>query len=116
MGSFELSNLRPIDRILIVGALIFIIGFTIEYAFRKPQIGSSDEAFKTVDALFTAMTTKDQQRLDDCQQRLEQFREAGELNPGAAAHLDKLIQRAQSGDWDKSARELYDFMLAQRRR
>jgi len=40
-----------------------------------PQIGSDPEVFSTVDALFTAITSKNEHRLADCEQRLGRYRE-----------------------------------------
>lgn len=114
MGSSDVDTGNRKIRYLILAASILVLGVAIFSTFRKPQIGDSEEAFKTVDALFTALTTKDLQRLDDCEQRLSEYREAGELNPSAAARLDKIIQQARTGDWENSARRLYDFMLSQR--
>ena len=83
--------------------------------FALGQIGTDDEVFKTVDALFTAITSKNSQRLDECEQRLKTARDEGKLSSRAAANLEAIIVAARAGGWDGSARRLYHFMLAQRR-
>jgi hypothetical protein len=112
-----------IDRIdrnrlasILVALTAFAAGaFFVQYLRSCPQIGSDEEVSKTIDALFTALTSKDVQRLSDCEQRLQSYREAGDLPHSAAANLEGMIKQARAGEWESSARILYDFILAQRR-
>lgn len=80
-----------------------------------PQMGTDEEVFHTVDALFTAITSHDEKRLADCEQQLKAHREAGKLPPDAANTLDGIIAKARAGSWETAAERLYDFMKAQRR-
>ena len=82
----------------------------------QPQLDNDPELFKTVDALFTALTSRDLSRVDDCEFRLDEFHESGQLSPAAGAILDTVIEEARDGDWERAAQQLYDFMLAQQRR
>ena len=93
-------------------AMIFGIGVWLRPA---PQIGSDPHVFKTVDALFTAITSHDRSRLDECEKRLHNYREAEHLPVKAATFLDQVILQARSGAWQPAARKLYDFILKQRR-
>ena len=97
---------------LVVGVVLLLL---FVYLGRPPQMGADEEVFRTVDALFTAVTAHDNQRLADCQQRLSKYKDRGSLPPAAAQRLDRIISLAQSGDWTTAARRLYDFMQAQRR-
>ena len=81
---------------------------------RPPQIGNSQEAVKTVDALFTAFTSKDPKRLADCEKRLHTLKDDGKLPDSAAKYLDGLIAKARTGNWRGAAEKLYGFMKAQR--
>jgi len=84
--------------------------------FRSPpQLGADEEAYKSVDALFTAVTSRDEQRLGQCERRLRVLKEAGKLPAGAAEFLDGVIARARDGRWETAAERLYDFMHGQRR-
>jgi hypothetical protein len=85
------------------------------YLTTPPQMGTSDEAFKTVDALYTAVRSRDEKRLQLCEQLLKQHREAGKLTPAAGDYLDGVIREARSGSWQAATERLYGFMLAQRR-
>ncbi len=109
-------DLRSRPLYLSIGAVIAVVLFLATRSFfSTPQIGATEEVFTTVDALFTAVTSRDKKRLEDCEQRLLTYRKAGNLPAAAASQLTKIIQMAQSGQWEPSARKLYDFMLAQRR-
>jgi hypothetical protein len=81
----------------------------------KPRIGQDEEVFKTVDALFTAVTARDEKRLADCERRLLTLKDAGRLPPEASAYLDNVIRKARAGRWEPAAQSLYDLMRAQRR-
>jgi hypothetical protein len=80
-----------------------------------PQIGADEEVFQTVDALFTALTSRDEKRLGECEQRLHASCDAGRLPAEPARYLDGVIQEARTGDWERAARRLYDFMYGQRK-
>ena len=100
----------------ILSLMLIAVAIRGYYALHsQPQLPASDEVFKTVDALFTAVTAHDTHRLTLCQQRLEQYKQRGSLTGAAAKRLDGIVAVAQSGDWESAARRLYDFMQAQRR-
>lgn len=112
------SNEGPWRRPIQIGcALAAVVGICfLVQAFRAPpQVGTSEEVFTTVDALFTAITSRDEGRLDQCESRLLALREAQELPAQAAEFLDAVIDQARSGQWEPAAKRLYDFMYRQRR-
>jgi hypothetical protein len=80
-----------------------------------PQIGGDDDVFLTVDALFTAITARDEKLLGASQARLATYQAAGKLPDAAARELDRLAVQAKSGDWRGAAERLYAFMQGQRR-
>lgn len=97
-----------------VAALAIFVGLFIWWWSRPPQMGTDAEVFRTVDALFTAVTSRDEKRLADCERRLLTLRDAGKLPPGASTYLDNIIHKARAGRWESAAQSLYDFMRAQR--
>ena len=97
--------------LLAVAAVVAVI----VYRSSPPQMGTSEEAFNTVDALYTAVRNRDEKRLSECEQRLKAHRAAGKLPPDAADALDAIIAKARAGSWDAATERLYDFMRAQRR-
>lgn len=80
-----------------------------------PQMGPDEGVFRTVDALFTALTGRNEKQLAQCEQRLKGYQEAGKLPAKAAKSLDGIIQTARAGRWQPAAERLYDFMKGQRR-
>jgi len=96
---------------LVLVATVWIVRFWMSH----PQIGTEEHVFQTVDALFTALNSRDSKRLADCEQRLHDYQEDGSLPDAAANSLESIIRQARSGQWEPSAHRLYDFMLAQRR-
>jgi hypothetical protein len=78
-------------------------------------MGSDEEVFKTVDALFTAVTARDEKLLGQCEQRLHALANAGKLPADASSYLDAVIRKARGGGWESAAKKLYSFIRAQRR-
>ena len=112
------STAGPSRRLVLIlcGLTAIVAVVVLLQSLRSPpQIGTDEEVFATVDALFTALTSRDDSRLDDCEERLLAFREAEQMPEKAADHLDSVIQQARSGDWEPAAKRLYDFMYRQRR-
>ena len=80
------------------------------------QIGSDEEALKAVDALYTAVSTRRIELLDDCAARIEELHSTNKLPDAAFNQQKPLIAEARSGQWQTSLRKLYDFMRGQRAR
>jgi hypothetical protein len=73
-----------------------------------------ERVFKTVDALFTAIRSRDLSRMEDSDRRLKTYREEGRISDAAAGYLDDIIQQARGGQWEPAAKRLYAFMRGQR--
>jgi hypothetical protein len=109
---------RSRTRVGLLAFAVIIAGLVavLVWGLRSPsQIGTDHEVFNTVDALFTAVTARDEKRLGECEERLRGYREAGKLPADAADELDAIIGKARSGSWQAAAERLYDFMKGQRR-
>src|SRR5258706_503275 len=83
------GNQRPkylafggIAAVAIVGAIGFF------YFRAPPQMGSDAEVFRTVDALYTAVTARDEKLLAQCEARLNSLKQGGKLPDGASSYLD----------------------------
>lgn len=102
--------------LIVIGLILAGVVVVVVWALRTtPQIGPDAQVFRTVDALFTAVTAKDENRLGECEQKLRVYREAAKLPSEAADELDGIIRKAKSGSWQTAAERLYDFMQGQRR-
>src|SRR5262245_9613338 len=112
----ERTRLRDRVGLLVLGAIVVGVVVAVVWGLRSPpQMGTDHDVFNTVDALFTAVTARDEKRLSECEERLRSYREAGKLPADAADELDAIIRKARSGSWQGAAERLYDFMRAQRR-
>jgi hypothetical protein len=80
----------------------------------KPaQIGSDEEVHKATDALFTALTARDANLLDQCEKRLDDLASGGKLPDEPHRALRKIIGKARDGKWESAAERLYDFVKGQ---
>src|SRR5689334_3071627 len=95
--------------------LAAMLGLWLQSCRTPPQMGPDEDVFRTVDALFTAVTARDERLLGECERRLHACRDAGKLPEQAQQHLDGTIAAARSGAWQSAAERLYTFMSAQRR-
>lgn len=101
---------------VLAGSGLLLGGCLLAYFLtRPPQMGTSQRVFRTVDALYTAVRMRDEAKVADCERRLHECRDAGQLPPDAARSLDGIIATARGGKWDAATEGLYEFMLAQRR-
>ena len=111
-----ISKPQRVLGIALIATVAFLgIAIAIWFFTRPPQMGASEEVFNTVDALYTAVRSRDEKQLNDCADRLKGLKTKGELPDSAAKSLEGIIAECRSGGWDSSARNLYEFMLAQRR-
>jgi hypothetical protein len=98
------------------GLALGAVGLVLYGLLSRPaQMGTSEEVFNTVDALYTAVRNRDEKRVCECEQRLCAYCDAGKLPRNAADELASIIRKAKSGSWESAAERLYEFMLAQRR-
>lgn len=82
---------------------------------RPAQIGADRDAFKAVDALFTAVSLREGPMLDDCERTLEGLHASGKLPDSAFQALESIISEARGGRWDDAQDRLRTFMLGQNR-
>jgi hypothetical protein len=112
------SKQQALRRQVLVGSVAglgLLLGVWFLGCGRLPQMGADPEVFKAVDALFTAVTSRDEKQLAECEQRLLTLIDAGKVPPAASGHLGKVIGTARAGGWESAAQTLYAFMRAQRR-
>jgi hypothetical protein len=101
-----------------IGSLTLVSALALGWLYWAaipPQLGDNERAFSAVDALFTAITARNEKLLGDCEVRLNALRDEGALESEALVHLTGIMAEAKSGEWQRSARRLYKFMQAQRR-
>ncbi len=97
------------------GAGLLLLGIGFFWWGRPPQIGGDKESVKVVDALYTAVTSRNKARLTQCEERLHTLRDEGKMPRRTADYLDGLIGTARGGNWQGASHKLFDFMRGQRR-
>ena len=58
-------------------------------------MGADEEVFRTVDALYTAVASRDEVRLAECERRLKDYLAAAKLPESAADSLEAIIEKAK---------------------
>ena len=79
------------------------------------QIGADPETFKAVDALYTAVSLREPDRVDRCVTTLVSLRDAGKLESGPLEALEGIAAEAKSGSWESAQSRLGRFMRGQTR-
>jgi hypothetical protein len=107
---------RRLAPILASATAAAVLGWLlVSWQSPPPQIGADEEVSQAVDALFTAVTARDEKLLSDCHARLLALGDAGKLPADASTYLGKVVGKARAGRWESAARTLYEFVRAQRR-
>ncbi len=98
-----------------MGMALFTLTLTLAVGCgRSPSMGTDREAFTTVDALFTAVSLKDEAQLDRNAAALGALHASGRLPERAYEALGAIIATAKGGDWESAGADLRGFMLDQR--
>jgi hypothetical protein len=101
-------------RIPIAAGALFL-SLSLPGCWSPPQIGSDRETFKAVDALYTAVSLRDQKLVESCIARLKDLKSAGKVPEAAFVSLDSIVEDAKEGKWEPSQERLAGFMEGQRR-
>ena len=81
----------------------------------QPQMGADPEAFKAVDALYTAVSLRDPSLVDRCTAKLKSLRDAGKLDGAPFETLEGITTEAKAGGWEPAQTRLAKFMRGQKR-
>jgi hypothetical protein len=79
------------------------------------QIGPDPQAFKAVDALYTAVSLREPARVESCQAKLRALHEAGKLPNAAYKDIESIVEEARGGSWDSAITKLARFLEGQHR-
>jgi hypothetical protein len=91
------------------------LALTLSGCGGPPRIGPEKDAMKTVDALYTAVSLRDETLVDDSLARLRTLRERGKLPDRAFRSLQAIALDAKGGAWEPSQDRLIRFMDRQTR-
>ncbi|WP_250846906.1 hypothetical protein [Aquisphaera insulae] len=98
--------------ILLVATLLGLIGAGCGPA----QVGPDRDAFKAIDALYTAVSLRDVTLTDRCAGQLRELHAAAKLPEAPYRELVAMIDEAKSGGWEHAQGRLASFMEGQQRR
>lgn len=96
----------------LVATLVILLGLS---GCGEHQIGDDKESFKTVEALYTAVSLRELPKVEDCSARLKALKDSGKLSEGASGTLDAVIAKAREGQWEHAQQQLSTFMKGQHR-
>ncbi len=75
-----------------------------------PVLPDDPDVLKSVDALFTAVTSANASRLAHCTKRLEELHAQSRVSPKTWECLDSVMHQASEGNWQGASRRLYKLM------
>lgn len=82
---------------------------------RVPQVLTDEAVFGELDALYTAVTTRRRDLLNDCQKRLMKLHDEHKVSEAGYDEIEAIIKTAEADNWTKAAERLYTFMRGQRK-
>ncbi len=103
------------SRTAMTYSLVLLIFLVIAGCGRPPQLGEDRAAFKAVDALYTAVSLRDTEKVGQCATQLKSLHDAGKLSDAANQVLDSIIHSAQNKEWEPALERLSKFMEGQTR-
>ena len=82
---------------------------------RPPQVVNDEECFSAVDALWTAVTSKRSDLVEQTATELDRLVAAGNLSETGHESLTEIVEQARATEWKVAAEKLKTFMLGQRK-
>ncbi|MFO1023407.1 MAG: hypothetical protein U0903_22350 [Planctomycetales bacterium] len=80
-----------------------------------PQVLNSDESLKSLDALWTAVTSQKRDLLTTAAKDLKKIHDDKKMSDAGWSRIDAIIKQAESGDWQGAAKKLQTFIKGQRK-
>lgn len=81
----------------------------------SPEV-TSEAGLKSLDALYTAVTSRKPELLDQSAMQVNRLEASGDLSGSAADAIEGVIQLAEAGDWQQAAERLDKYIRLQTRR
>jgi hypothetical protein len=103
------------NRTVVIPLAITLLALGCGGCGGQPQIGEDRDTFKTVDALYTAVSLRDLKLVGQCESKLKELRDASRIPDRAFSSLGSIIAEAKDGKWEPALERLSTFMEGQRR-
>lgn len=82
---------------------------------RPPRIADNEAAMTATDALWTAVTARRTDLLEQSASQLQKLHDDARLDEEAYRLLEKIVSSAREGDWSGAANDLKWFIAGQHR-
>jgi hypothetical protein len=119
LGLNALKRHQPLASLCLnrqLKALVLLVALlSIQGCGRPPQVVDDEECFSAVESLWTAVTTKRTDLLEQSATEIDRLHATGKLSEEGHEALDKIIQSARDEEWMPAAKSLKAFMLGQRK-
>jgi len=102
-------GLRAVMCCLVVGLLLVPVGC------RQPQVLNNDDAFRQLDALWTAISARRPEMIRQCRDGLTQLHRDQKLSDAGWKVVEGILTQAEQGDWTNAALRLKKLIRGQRR-
>jgi hypothetical protein len=76
---------------------------------------TSESGLKCLDAIYTAVTCRKPELLEQCSVKIDTLKRSGDLTSGSAEMLLGFVTLAKKGQWEQSAKELDRYIRLQTR-
>jgi hypothetical protein len=96
-------------------AAVVVTLFSLTGCGQPSQVANDPECFQAVDALWTAVTSKRADLLEQTASELDRLHAGGKLSDSGYRELSDIVEKARSSEWTTSAKMLKTFMLGQRK-
>jgi hypothetical protein len=80
-----------------------------------PQVLTDEAVFGELDALYTAVTSKRRNLMEDCQKRITKLHDEQRMSDAGFEEIEAIIALAEQDKWTPAAERLYAFMRGQRK-
>ena len=98
-----------------LGWALVLASTTIAGCGGPPQVLDDEECFKTVDALWTAVTARKLDLVENTAADLTRLKGEGKLSADGLAALTGIVEQARKKEWEPAAKKLKAFIQGQRR-
>src|SRR3954464_5410660 len=95
-------------------AILALLLLTVAGCSRTPQLDGDREALSAADALWTSITAKDSNLLENSAAKLDKLHAEAHVSDDAYGALESVIQTAGAGNWSDARAALKAFVRGQR--
>lgn len=117
MGNWTMRHLDwPVERLRTPWACCALMGIlALGGCGSPPQVFHEEQTYKTIDALWTALSTKRSDLLEATAADLNRLNAEGKLSPEGLAALSPILEKARRSEWQPAMVDLKAFIQGQRR-